>query len=146
MYVGSMRDWPMRVFIVLPLGGTLGGFIYAASSGLQVALAFYSKSKCWALRALCILRAGFFLGRNQIGQYRGLRGHTLVSWLVTRSKRWSRSRRCCRLGIRLLLLLEHLILELLSGFCPDRRSREQQNIGLSNLAGTKLCVIASWSH
>jgi hypothetical protein len=60
------------------LGGALGGFIYAASLGLQVFLAFYSKSKCWALRASCILRAGFFLDINQVDQYRGLRGHTLV--------------------------------------------------------------------
>jgi hypothetical protein len=50
-----------------------------------------------------------------------------VVWLVTRSKRWSRHHHCCWFGIRLLLLLEHLILELLSGSCPDR-SREQQNI------------------
>jgi hypothetical protein len=26
-----------------------------------------------------ILRTGFFLGRNQVGKYRGPRGHTLVS-------------------------------------------------------------------
>jgi hypothetical protein len=45
----------------------------------KVFLAFYSKSKCWALRASCILRAGFFLGRNGVGKYRGPRGHTLVS-------------------------------------------------------------------
>jgi hypothetical protein len=30
----------------------------------------------------CILRAGFFLGRNQVGKYRGPRGHTLVTRLL----------------------------------------------------------------
>jgi hypothetical protein len=32
------------------------------------------------LRASCILRASFFLGRNQVGKYRGPRGHTLVTY------------------------------------------------------------------
>jgi hypothetical protein len=36
--------------------------------------AFCSKSKCWTLRASCILQAGFFLGRNQLDQYRGPEG------------------------------------------------------------------------
>jgi hypothetical protein len=45
----------------------------------KVFLAFYSKSKCWALRASYILRAGFFLGGNRVGKYRGPRGHTLVN-------------------------------------------------------------------
>jgi hypothetical protein len=45
----------------------------------KVFLAFYSKSKCWALRASCILRAGFFLGRNWVGKYRRPRDHTLIT-------------------------------------------------------------------
>jgi hypothetical protein len=49
----------------------------------KVFLAFYSKSKCWALRASSILRAGFFLGRNRVGKYRGPRGHTLVTCFIT---------------------------------------------------------------
>jgi hypothetical protein len=61
------------------LGGTLGGFIYAASQGLQRVFVFYSKPTCWALRASNIPRAGFFLGRNQVGKHRGPRGHTLVT-------------------------------------------------------------------
>jgi hypothetical protein len=51
--------------------------------GFTSIVAFYSKSKCWALRASCILRASFFLGRNQVGKYRGPRGHTLVTMPTT---------------------------------------------------------------
>jgi hypothetical protein len=43
--------------------------------------AFYSKLKCWALRASGILRVGFFLGENRVGKYRGPRGHTLVTMI-----------------------------------------------------------------
>jgi hypothetical protein len=42
-------------------------WLYICSLGLQVVFVFYSKPKCWALRASCILRAGFFLGKNQVG-------------------------------------------------------------------------------
>jgi hypothetical protein len=48
-------------------------------------LDFYSKLACWALRASCILRAGFFLGRNRVGKYQGPRGHTLVRRISLRS-------------------------------------------------------------
>jgi hypothetical protein len=55
-------------------------WLYICSQlGFTSIFAFYFKSKCWALRASCILRAGFFLDRNRIGKYRGPRGHTLVS-------------------------------------------------------------------
>jgi hypothetical protein len=63
--------------------GCLGGhpwWLYKCSQlGFISSYFFYSKSKCWALQASCILRAGFFLGGNRVGKYRGPRGHTLVS-------------------------------------------------------------------
>jgi hypothetical protein len=63
----------------MPLGVPLGGFIYAASQGLQSVSCLLLQVEVLGLVASCILRAGFFLGRNWVGKYRGSRGHTLVS-------------------------------------------------------------------
>jgi hypothetical protein len=65
--------------IFFPLGAPLMALYMQPVRVYKVFLAFYSKSKCWALWASGILRAGFFLGRNRVGKYRGPRGHTLVT-------------------------------------------------------------------
>jgi hypothetical protein len=84
----------------------------------KVFLAFYSKSKCWALRASCILRAGFFLGRNRVGKYRGPRGHTLVKErLQKRLSSWKG--KLLSLGGRLILInsvLSNMVLYMISFF------------------------------
>jgi hypothetical protein len=63
----------------VPLGVPLMALYMQPVRVYKVFLAFYSKSKCWTLRASGILRAGFFLGRNRVGKNRGPRGHTLVT-------------------------------------------------------------------
>jgi hypothetical protein len=83
-----MREIYARLYCLCPISLSRGcpWWLYICSQlGFTSIFFFYSKSKCWALWASCILRAGFFLDRNQVGKYRGPRGHTLVSHCARRS-------------------------------------------------------------